>query len=740
MAVEQVDPVTGERWRRIDPLVTKPSFHGFLVLLSLVSGWLLWWLSDTGTAALSSEGAVRNFELARSLAEGHGYALPNANGTYVPAVFPPPLYPALLALVMLFLGTTDPVQVLDPLRFVNLLLYFSSIVLAYFYFASYKLKPPYPQLLMLLFTIAPITLLAANHLTETLLYITLSLAAMVSFNRVFANAGPGRIPPRPMVTGTASLVGLAVSAHTAGLALLGAYLIQVGRFLGPRRLLWNVLLFAILIVPWGLRSFYYDEVANNAAFRAQNPTYEEQLNSDPEIEENGEQALALLSYSALGAEPITEAQAANQDWLDRLLSFQLPLSQWHWLHWLIGFVLLLGLFHAFVVNTGLAPLYGTLFVLGTVLYHSTPQLPNPAPIFPLILLFLFDGLALMANRLGFLKRPIQAVVLPVVVGVIVIHSAGYFMTHLGQYGTERSFINIPAYTGQEPAIALSSIASDNTGVDAPVTSRPLTPQQQQAERRLQRTIKRAPSAFNQPRSVRKTSPQVASVQGALAPTPPPAASEFAAPSDRFVQQNGQAAGGAAPISDASRKGNFFQRSRQALASAGQSARGGLSRFRDRLLQRRSTVSTQPATTPQLSSTARAVARSAPPVEGVEAVPTPKPAVSERLAPPSLPSAYRKVIPFLQAETGASSRVMTTQPNLIRVFSKRPTVLYPAVAVPEVMIQPVINSEYLVEEVGSRASEEVVAPLRARYPRRFELAFVDPAAQTRVWRILPQEAG
>lgn len=426
---EKVDPITGERWRKIERLYETSVFYWLFIVGILLAGVALWWLVRQ-FVPIQPEGWLQNpwYQLAQAMTEGRGFSLPDAAGQWRPAVGFFPLFPVVLALLMLFHGTTAPVEVVPTLHLVHLLALLGAIVYAHKLFTAY-FKPPFPPLLTTLFVLLPLPWLAVVSGTPALLALLFTVAACQRLDDLFKKANEGKLPRRPQVTGAALWAMLALATHPVGLAVAGAFAFLVGRWLGIRRLAWWTTLFLLVAAPWGLRHLYYHSfhAADSISFAALNGSFTSAAVAALGLDTGSSwrHALQGVGLALLGSPSrptlydgaLLVAAATDHVFHPAVWSTGLYrlFGQLFPLHALAALVCLWGAGLLVFRRSGVLALVAVLWMLHQVLMHKQPGAFSVGPLYFLFLALFFTAIKAFADW----ARPSRVRVLTGVVPFIV---------------------------------------------------------------------------------------------------------------------------------------------------------------------------------------------------------------------------------------------------------------------------------------------------------------------------------
>ena len=414
----KIDPETGERWRKDQPLTQSAWFEALLLLaLMAVSATALWCCCQTLSPQWLPEEAYLHYKLARSLVEGHGMALWR-QGQFVPANVPTPLYAVALAGLMALKGTVAKGALVALLRPLNALAALALLPLLYAWLRG-TLPKIVALLVVALLGVSPLFITNATNLSPLPWVWLASLWSLAAFNATAQapqDKGLG-FHFYSLIAACAVLSALhpfgALWAAVLGLGLL--------RWQGFKRWLLALTISGVLLGPLLFSQFSGPWLMKNASLSATgyvnlNPLSPRYMKTEtgltPSLWARTEGSLQALGQSLLGVEPQAQQgwplQTVQEDWLSTWLN-QVRTSVLQWLPLLV--VLALSLLPLLLVGTpytwwtGLEPLQGALGLWAWVaialsLLTSTMPLSwaslNPfSVLLPLTLLGALTSLALL---------------------------------------------------------------------------------------------------------------------------------------------------------------------------------------------------------------------------------------------------------------------------------------------------------------------------------------------------------
>ncbi len=442
------------------PYYTTWWFEWLILVLCFLLSWLLWNQLD-GLWAENANTSNQFIELARSIAQGKGYTLPHA-GEQMPYLDTPPLYPFLLSLVMLFFRTSQATDLASPFLTLNFSLYLLSVVLVYV-FISNRIRRPYSFVITLLYTLSPMTLSAVKSMTPELLYLVLSLWAMVTIDTYFAKE-PHRIK-RNHVIGACVVVVLSLLTMNLGFALLAAFFGLSLYKLGIKRALLTLAVVLLIMTPWFLREGFHRTFSQVVPAR-----FEQTLAENPKImspsKHPGHFSRQIIHNTDLAMTEITQSTLGSLDfrYLTHPFAQSLGIHQWEfhfadtpWIRWSLSCVVLLGIMLGLSQYSGIGSLYLLTLILLSLFFPLEDSLSS-FPVMPLKLFFLYNGMLSIIKPLRDLRVPLQQAVIPLLTLFIVLNSLNsYWLTLAKGESAYASFKN-PVFNKKGLAPPVSEVA------------------------------------------------------------------------------------------------------------------------------------------------------------------------------------------------------------------------------------------------------------------------------------------
>lgn len=450
MAEKKVDPKTGETWQKVDPLYKKPAFGWGIVALCCVLGGVLWFLAKP-QSSLSTEG-LHYFHVAKALVTGHGYSVPVGDGSHwIPEASASPFYPFLLAGVMLIVSPGNPEAALPYLHYLNLIIYFASIVSVY-WLARLYFRPPLNTIITLVYTVAPITLIAAMDLSPLPLFTLFSLRAIRLLDKAFSKAGEGKLPNHQALVHSAISIFLAAATHPLGLALVPVFLWFVVRWLGWFKFFNWAVISALLLVPALGYRLYVSHFSGGPNPTERTPVWQRPVPQPKTVALNSGQAVVMLSMATLGdpimapdvaVPPSTEAQpetvsfkGTNQSWFRAV-----PLLEEVAAVVVSGLILIGGLILIFQAS-GTLGLYGLVATVGLALLTGFTSLKPVVYLFPAALFAVFRTFQWLLGQPGKGRLPGANGLLLLFSGLIIGTSIWDYIAHSSNHSSNPRWYQI----------------------------------------------------------------------------------------------------------------------------------------------------------------------------------------------------------------------------------------------------------------------------------------------------------
>lgn len=394
-------------------------------------GWFLWGLMDHPFLGYTGEHS-HYMELARSMAEGHGYTLTHG-GTRVPYLDSPPLYPFVLSLLMNILDETHLPALVHPFKLFNLGLYIVSVFLTYS-FVNRQIRKPYPYIITALYALSPMTLAVADSITSEMLYVVFSLLALVAVDKYYAEQGAGVSRWQLLWCGLCLVA--CILTRNIGFALLVGFFLLSLKTLGIKRACVVSVLVLVCLSPWFIREIYYrnaEAVQTSQGQALQSPPEAlpvTQIFDDPvefaeQAFKNGESNLIDATQHTLGALDFERFDGVLVKKL-HVENLELRFSDYAWVRWTIGALIALGILIGFYQGAGIGSCYLMVFILVAAVLSVDKQ-RFLMPVLPLMLFYLFFGVMRIGEWMAQLKMPVSKIAVPLLTLLIGINS---FSGHL----------------------------------------------------------------------------------------------------------------------------------------------------------------------------------------------------------------------------------------------------------------------------------------------------------------------
>lgn len=410
-------------------------FEWLFVAACWTAGWFLWHLLDHPFLDGAAASAVY-MELAKSIAEGHGYTLLHTT-TSVPHLAHPPVYPLLLSWVMQGLHQNDLMKLIHPFKLLNLGFYLVSIFLVY-RFSCRGIRKPYPFLITGLYALAPLTVSAAGSISSEMAFLVFSMTALLVIDKFFTDKGGG-ITRWDWVWGGFWVV-LSILTRNAGFALLAAYFLLALRHTGLKRSCVMLALVLTVLSPWYLREIFYRNFYPNQELLVQELGHETMVPhaADPFADsdhffsrmlENAEETLIDATQHTMGALSFDRFEGGMFEKL-HLDDVEVRFSEMPWVPWTLGVLVLFGVMVGMQGCSGIGSLYLGVFLAAACLIPIERQTYYLLPILPLMLFYLFMGVMRFGEWMAQVKIPVSKVAVPALVVVIGVNCLAGHLEHL----------------------------------------------------------------------------------------------------------------------------------------------------------------------------------------------------------------------------------------------------------------------------------------------------------------------
>ncbi len=396
-----------------NPYYQEPWFEGVFLVLCAVLGYVLFW-TFMPPIAVSGE-TLQNVAMAKLLAEGRWLDAISHFNT-------PPVYPALLALMIKLKHPSNLSDLLEQFKSLNLLLYLTSGGLVH-WFARRQIHKPYIFAITLLYMVAPLTLNLAWVLDAQMAYMTISLATVLAIDiSLSADSVLGGLLSRREVLLCGTLLGLSILTLQVGYTLLLAFFIVVIKRFGIRKSASIVGVVLLAISPFVARDLFY-------AMRSPQPYVQPSITLMHRVHSNGivqmvedyaDQAVYTIAHRTVGElnlHPLDNFAHTPQV----TTPSQFSISQKTWGRWLLAFIALVGAFYGMRAYTGVGAIYLCTFMI-TALILLPQSAMSLGLILPLSLFYLFYGICYTGMWSRRINIPISRVIGPVLTAWILLCS------------------------------------------------------------------------------------------------------------------------------------------------------------------------------------------------------------------------------------------------------------------------------------------------------------------------------
>jgi hypothetical protein len=506
---EKVDPISGDRWRKVYRLYEHPAFTTVALLGCLLLAFGLWWLLAHGQQApIFSADGLRHWQLAQSVAVGQGFSLPAGNPPqWWPQAHVYPVWPLLLAGLMLLAGSTDALTVWPLVQVVQCLLLLGLVVTAH-QLTNLFFKPPYPSLVALLVTLTPLAWWAMAEGTRGLLLLALTLVSLVALEQAYGKAAEGKPPKQSALINSGLWVLLTVGTHPAGWTLVVLYLALALRWRGLRTGMTIAWLALAVLSPWLIRGVYltglyaplhpgYTQAPEAPVGQGLTPDEATHWREYPPTTWKGlryrVQTLGRGAAETLLALPLANPDvnkstlhpSAPLPWLDRVVEgWQRLIHQAKPLHWLAFCFTVWGTVLLAFRRAGVVGWYLLLVSVGGLLAGGLSFTQWVTACGPLLLLATLVALKTLGEMLRSYRVPVVTTVIPALLTMVVVANVLQYAALLerGSTGEETDTTRaLPAMalTAYVPTLGSATLAvpppapeADPTG-DSPPTASPV---------------------------------------------------------------------------------------------------------------------------------------------------------------------------------------------------------------------------------------------------------------------------
>ncbi len=345
----------------------------------------------------------------------------------------PPVYPALMALVIKIKHTTDLPKLIQGFHWLNVGLYFVSIGLVHF-FVRRQIPKPYTLIITALYVLAPATLGMVWSISPQMTYMVLSLASLIAIDiSLSKESALGGQLSRGEIILCGVCMGLSILSWQVGYTLLIAFFFVTVKRFGLKKSAMILSVIILSLSPFIGRDLFYvirspqpyvapsanivNNMANEGFFRT--------------VETYADRVIRNVTNHALG-----DVNLASVDRLAhtprRTGPSHFDIADKAWVRWIVAFVAIVGAIYGLYQYTGIGTLY-----LCTYVITASALLPNAgltlAPVLPLLLFYLYFGLLRTGQWFQKLDMPLLTkLVVPVLTAWILLSN---ITTHLNMLRT-----------------------------------------------------------------------------------------------------------------------------------------------------------------------------------------------------------------------------------------------------------------------------------------------------------------
>lgn len=366
----------------------------------------------------------------------------------------PPVYPILMALVIKLKHTTELPKLIAGFQILNLVLYFFSIGLVYF-FVRRQIPKPYTFIITALYVLAPATLGMVWSISPQMVYMTFSLLSLIVIDiSLSKESALGGQLSRGEIILCGACMGLSILSWQVGYTLLIAFFFVTIKRFGLKKSALILSMIILCLSPFIGRDLFYvvrspqpyvgpsvsilQSMANQGFFRTVE-TYADRIVLNVTDHALGD--LNLASVDRLAHTPRSSGPS------------RIDVEQKAWVRWLIACVGIVGAIYGLFQYTGIGTLYLCTYVITALALVPSAEL-TLAPVLPLLLFYLYFGLLRMGQWFQRLDMPLLTkIAVPILTAWILLAT---LTSHLSLFrtGGNRSL------KGHKPKIMYMSTAKE----------------------------------------------------------------------------------------------------------------------------------------------------------------------------------------------------------------------------------------------------------------------------------------
>ncbi len=341
----------------------------------------------------------------------------------------PPVYPALMALVIKLKRTTELPRLIEGFHILNLVLYFLSTGLVYF-FVRRQIPKPYTFIITALYVVAPATLGMAWAINPQMIYVVLSLASLIAIDiSLSKESALGGQLSRGEIILCGTLMGLSILSWQVGYTLLFAFFFVTVKRFGLKKSATILSIIILCLSPFVGRDLFY-VVRSPQPYVGPSTTIVQNIADQGffrTFEAYADRIILNITDHTLG-----DLNLASMDRLAKTPSASGPsridVEKKPWVRWLIAFVAMVGAVYGLYQYTGIGTLYLCTYVITALALLPSAGL-SLSPVMPLLLFYLYFGLLRTGQWFQRLDMPLLTrVAVPILTGWILLAT---LTSHLG---------------------------------------------------------------------------------------------------------------------------------------------------------------------------------------------------------------------------------------------------------------------------------------------------------------------
>lgn len=309
----------------------------------------------------------------------------------------PPVYPALLALVIKIRHTTDLPLLIDSFYALNLGLYMASLALVY-YFAKRQIHKPYSFAITALYALSPMTLGMLWSLDSQITYVVLSLGTLLAIDiSLSQSSSQGSQLSRKEFSICGGLLGLSILTRQVGYTLLAAFFFILIKRHGLKKALSTLGILLLCLSPFVGRDLF-GAVRSPGPYLASTATFMQGigryglLSMVQSYADDSVRAIADYTVGNLNLKTFDEVA----DMTNTSGPSSVKIAQKVWGRWLLAFLAITGAIYGLYQYTGIGSIYLCTYTLTALVLLPRHGLPLSL-VLPLLLFALYYGISKTAQ-------------------------------------------------------------------------------------------------------------------------------------------------------------------------------------------------------------------------------------------------------------------------------------------------------------------------------------------------------